>query len=277
MGIRNFTIAFLLVLALAATIAGCANSFTDQPDLTTSGDKTAPEPSASEEAPVLPDREPSDTPYIEIPENEPVAGDVPENILKEIIADLAGVTVADRDAIKVVRAEAVVWNDGSLGCPKPGEFYIQILVNGYWVILQVEGVEYDYRSSDSGNSILCEGNGMPPITSTDTGGQTQNPLVSQAKEDLAERLGIQITAIELLKIEEVTWRDGSLGCPQPEMLYTQALVNGSLIQLFHKDTVYQYHSGRGGQPFLCENPSNGLDGIISPGEEPTPPPGFNDE
>ncbi len=164
MGIRNFTIAFLLVLALAASIAGCANSFTDQPNLTTSGDKTAPGPSATEEAPVLPDREPSDTPFIETPENEPVAGEVPENILKEILADLVQRTGAERGDIQMVRAEAVVWNDGSLGCPQPGEFYIQILVNGYWVISQVEGVEYDYRANDSGFFTFCEGIDELPIS-----------------------------------------------------------------------------------------------------------------
>jgi hypothetical protein len=157
MGIRNFTIAFLMVFAFTAILAGCANSFTDQPNLTTSGDKTAPGPSATEEAPVLPDQEPTDTPFIETPENEPVAGEVPENILKEIFADLVQRTGAERGDIQVVRAEAVVWNDGSLGCPKPGEFYIQILINGYWVVLKFEDTEYDYRVSDKGYFTLCEG------------------------------------------------------------------------------------------------------------------------
>jgi hypothetical protein len=155
MGIRNFTIAFLLVLALAATIAGCANSFTDQPNLPTSGDKTVPGPSATDEAPVLPDREPSDIPFIETPENEPVAGEVPENILKEIIADLVKRTGADRGDIQVVRGEAVVWNDGSLGCPKPGEFYIQIITPGFRVVLQAKDQLFDYHTDTNSQFILC--------------------------------------------------------------------------------------------------------------------------
>jgi hypothetical protein len=252
MGIRNFTIAFLLALALAATIAGCANSFTDRPNLTTSGDKTTPEPSATEEAPVLPDREPTDTPFIETPEGEPVAGEVPENILKEIIADLVQRTGADRQDIEVIRAEPVVWNDGSLGCPQPGEFYIQILVNGYWVVLGVEGVENDYRVFDSGHFILCEGNGMPPITTPDTEAQTDNPLVILAKEDLAERLGVTLDQIELLSFEEVVWPDASLGCPQPGMAYIQMLQDGALIRLSAKGQMYDYHSGGNRGVFLCE-------------------------
>lgn len=86
-----------------------------------------------------------------------------------------------------------------------------------------------------------------------------SPTVQQAKEDLAQRLDIAVEAIEVVQVEEVTWRDGSLGCPQPGMAYTQALVNGTRIKLEANGQIYHYHSG-GGAPFLCENP-----------EEPLPP------
>ena len=84
-------------------------------------------------------------------------------------------------------------------------------------------------------------------------GSTENELVVSAREDLAERLGIQLGEIVLLSMEEVTWRDGSLGCPKPGMQYTQALVDGTLIVLSVAGRQYRYHSGRGGTPFLCEN------------------------
>jgi len=277
MGIRDFIKSFLLVLAMTVVGTGCTSSPTLQPDATTGGDKHSPGTSATAETPDRSELRPVQTlppglERVETPEVEPVVGEVPEEILVEIIADLIKRTGAEREDIQVIRAEAVVWNDGSLGCPKPGEFYIQMLISGYWLVLEVEGVEYDYRVSDKGNFKLCEGENMPPINSSDTG--NQYPLVSQAKEDLAERLGVPVTKIELLKIEEVTWRDGSLGCPQPGMLYTQALVNGSKIQLVHNGTIYQYHSGRGGAPFLCENPPKDMDEAIAPSEAP---PGLSDE
>ena len=78
--------------------------------------------------------------------------------------------------------------------------------------------------------------------------------------DLAERLGVALGEIEIVSAEEVTWRDGSLGCPQPGMRYTQALVNGSRIVLRHGDREYHYHSGRGRPPFLCEQPAEPLPG-----------------
>ena len=37
--------------------------------------------------------------------------------------------------------------------------------------------------------------------------------------------------IKVLSAEAVTWPDGSLGCPQPGMMYTQALVPGFRIVL----------------------------------------------
>jgi hypothetical protein len=159
-----------------------------------------------------------------------------------------------------------------LGCPKPGEFYIQMMIDGYWVVLEVQGLKYDYRVTGSGDFTLFEGRSMPPV---DTGEQPQNPLVSQAKEDLAKRLSVPTTAIELLKLEEVTWRDSSLGCPQPGMAYAQVLVNGSLIMLKHEGAVYQYHSGKGGAPILCENPTKSLDEVIIP--EEISPAGHSDQ
>ena len=38
------------------------------------------------------------------------------------------------------------------------------------------------------------------------------------------------------------------------MMYTQALVEGSLIVLRVDGKHYQYHAAKGRQPFLCENP-----------------------
>jgi hypothetical protein len=82
---------------------------------------------------------------------------------------------------------------------------------------------------------------------------TDDP-VAIARADLAERLGAAPETIELIEQSEVTWRDGSLGCPQPGMAYTQALVNGSRIVLRHGGVDYHYHSGRGRPPFYCADP-----------------------
>jgi len=75
--------------------------------------------------------------------------------------------------------------------------------------------------------------------------------IAAARTDLARRLEIDEQTIEVSKAREVTWRDGALGCPEPDMMYTQALVRGYYIRLQAGDKFYAYHAGRDGQPFLC--------------------------
>ncbi|WP_202875432.1 hypothetical protein, partial [Kribbella albertanoniae] len=78
--------------------------------------------------------------------------------------------------------------------------------------------------------------------------------VEQATAHLAGKLGVQATAVKVVSAEEVTWSDGSMGCPEPGMMYTQALIDGMRIILEADGKRYEYHSGRQGAPFLCENP-----------------------
>jgi hypothetical protein len=77
-------------------------------------------------------------------------------------------------------------------------------------------------------------------------------LVDQAVADLATRLKIDASSIVTVSAQAMEWPDGSLGCPQPGMLYTQVMVDGALIQLSVDGTSYSYHSGASGAPFLCQ-------------------------
>jgi hypothetical protein len=114
-----------------------------------------------------------------------------------------------------------------------------------------------------------------PGTTADTSGVTTDPQLSAAADlavgDLARRLGQGESDIEVVRAERVTWSDGSLGCPQPGMMYTQALVNGYrvILGIDGRTRVFVYHSGPDGQPFLC--PSDEPDG----GHEFVPPPGID--
>jgi hypothetical protein len=92
--------------------------------------------------------------------------------------------------------------------------------------------------------------GEPGSPSATPGG----PVADQAKADLAKRLGVDAAAVRVVSSEEVTWPDGSMGCPEPGMNYTQALVPGTRTVLEAAGKQYHYHSGRNGRPFLCEQP-----------------------
>ncbi len=97
----------------------------------------------------------------------PVTGEVPSALLAEIVADAALRSGVAEAGIVVVRGESVTWSDGSLGCPQPGMNYTQALVPGYWVVLDADGTEYDYRASERGFFTLCESGGSPPLDSRD--------------------------------------------------------------------------------------------------------------
>jgi hypothetical protein len=90
-----------------------------------------------------------------------VIGEIPDELLGQILAAAAEEAGVETDTIDVVRAEAVTWNDGSLGCPEPGMMYTQALVDGYHVVVDVGGTELDYRASTNGDHRLCENPGPP--------------------------------------------------------------------------------------------------------------------
>jgi len=77
------------------------------------------------------------------------------------------------------------------------------------------------------------------------------PYVERATSDLADRLEIDESEIELVEARLVTWPNGALGCPDPDMLYTQALVDGYRIRLAADGRTHHYHGAQDGPPFHC--------------------------
>ena len=77
-------------------------------------------------------------------------------------------------------------------------------------------------------------------------------LIGLAKQDLARRKGFPIDEIEFVDFESVIWPDGSLGCPQPGVAYTQVQHEGYLIHLRYTGHIFSYHGGGEITPFLCE-------------------------
>jgi hypothetical protein len=93
----------------------------------------------------------------------------------------------------------------------------------------------------------------------DVAQMTQSPtstgmefLIEKAKEDLAQRLSIDVAEISLAEAKEVVWPDASLGCPQPGIAYKQIPQDGALILLQVGINIYEYHSGGSRGVFLCE-------------------------
>ncbi len=102
--------------------------------------------------------------------------------------------------------------------------------------------------------IAGEPTQMNPSLSTPADPASQR-LIEKAKEDLAQRLSISSTQINLVEMTEVEWSDSGLGCPQPGMDYLQVITPGYLIRLEVNARIYEYHSNRDTYFVYCENQS----------------------
>ena len=84
-------------------------------------------------------------------------------------------------------------------------------------------------------------------------GEIPAPIMADLVADAAERTGVDPKTIEVLQAVTVTWNDGSLGCPEPGMSYTMALVDGYHAILLAGNEELDYRvTGQGGF-LLCED------------------------
>jgi hypothetical protein len=139
----------VLLAGLSVVLAACAAQLGGSPD-------TSPSPDAS----VRDDRTAPELPTIP-PSDEPMTGEVPAEIMANLVADAAERGGVDPGDVEVVQAISITWNDGSLGCPEPNMSYTMALVDGYHVILLAGGEELDYRVNTGGGFRLCENGGRP--------------------------------------------------------------------------------------------------------------------
>ena len=80
--------------------------------------------------------------------------DIPPSVLDPVVADAANRAGVTPDQVVVVSAQSVTFGDGSLGCPQPGMAYTQMVVDGYKIVAEANGMTYDYRGTGN-NFKLC--------------------------------------------------------------------------------------------------------------------------
>lgn len=91
-----------------------------------------------------------------------------------------------------------------------------------------------------------------PMPSTSPSAVSVPPARWQAILDDLARRGVATDQVTLVSAESVTFNDGSLGCPEPGRMYTQALVNGMRVQVKVGTKTYDYRFGSTDTPKLCE-------------------------
>jgi hypothetical protein len=58
--------------------------------------------------------------------------------------------------IHAQQVEARQWPDSSLGCPRQGVMYAQVVTPGYLVVISAAGKQLEYHADARGNSVFCQ-------------------------------------------------------------------------------------------------------------------------
>lgn len=112
----------------------------------------------------------------------------------------------------VVTVEPTQWSDSSLGCRKPGSMYTQVISNGYTVVLERAGKRHQVNVSGS-RAVMCE-------PATRITGTVRLPMSARgldkmsllARQDLANRLRVDVQHIRVANIEPRRWTDDDMNC-----------------------------------------------------------------
>ncbi len=145
-----------------------------------------------------------------------------------------------KEQVFVDTVRAVEWRDSSLGCPKPGVAYLDVISPGHRVILRVDGQVHVVHESRNRAFVCVQTKAMGGITPQRD--LSFGPQMVAARRDLASRLGVTEREILFLSGEGKTWPDASLGCPEPGVMYTQAQVRGWVLTFGHNQRIYTYHT-----------------------------------
>lgn len=105
---------------------------------------STPDPAASEKARTP---EPTITSMASTP--EPAVPEEARRLVDLAKADLSRRKSASLEQIKVVSVEETTWLNGSLGFPKPGMVYIQVIIPGYRIIMSDGAQTYEYHTDMS--------------------------------------------------------------------------------------------------------------------------------
>jgi hypothetical protein len=128
-----------ILMASAAAQACSLPTTVPAPTQIDAGATAAPSPSAV----------PSGLPGSNPGGDRQVAGDA---ALRDAAAHL-GVSPGE---LRVDQLEPRQWGDASLGCPRPGILYAQVVTPGFLIVIHGGGKELEYHSDGRGRVVLCQ-------------------------------------------------------------------------------------------------------------------------
>jgi len=88
----------------------------------------------------------------------------------------------------------------------------------------------------------------PPVTD-----QVPASVLKEILDDAAAASRVAVEDLVVVRAESVGWSDGSLGCPQPGFVYTQAVVAGYWVEIDAGGDLLDYRIAYGHFD-RCDNP-----------------------
>ena len=156
-------------------------------------------------------------------------------------------------------------HDGSRRGPRSATCLLLVL--GGTAGCACSGVEPEPAAAEA-TAVSNDANpAAPEASSAMSPSSVPQSILDAALDDAATRTSIDRANISVISAAAVTWSDGSAGCPEPGMMYTQALVPGYRIVLQAGEQVLNYHAGRAGAPKFC--PAERVLPPASAGAQPT--------
>ena len=127
-------------------------------------------------------------------------------------AEVAKQLRAQASEFTVVTVEPAQWSDSSLGCRKPNSMYRQVMSNGYVVVLERQGKRHQVNVAGT-RAVMCE-------PTTRLSGTVRGPMPARgldrvtalARQDLANRLRLDVQHIRVANIEPRHWTDDDMNC-----------------------------------------------------------------
>jgi hypothetical protein len=155
---------------------------------------------------------------------------------------------AQASEFTVVTVEPAQWSDSSLGCRKPSSMHQQVMSNGYVVVLERQGTRHQVNVAGT-RAVMCE-------PTTRLSGTVRGPMPARgldrvttfARQDLANRLRLDVQQIRVANVEPRHWTDDDMNCtsgrgePAAADPAGSASAVGYRLELNASGRTYFYHT-----------------------------------
>lgn len=203
---------------------------------------TEPQIPATEEGEATPVIEPTDEREVE------EGGGLPPAAVLAVEAALSEALGISVEQIETVSFEQREWPNACLGLPAQDEMCAEVITPGFLVTLAAGGETYQVRTNLEATNVRIEGEEISAGEGTETPDPEaeQPPAVVAARQALAERLDIELEAVDVLSFEAREWPDACLGLAAADEMCAQVITPGYLVTLRAEGEIHEARTNQDG-------------------------------